>query len=141
LEGQYAPAQQQESATAVHLPFKEFEPVYLAFDLPVAPALFYRRNHSIVITLDSGNEALQFRDLRLQTAHQPRLERVGIPILEHLAELLSQFFGRGDLRMSRGDCLHRKLLFRGALLRRLRQPKGDPSQVGQCSARLRRLRR
>ena len=54
-----------ESATAVHLPFDELESVHLSFNLSIAPALFYRRQHRIVISLDSSDEAHYFRDFGL----------------------------------------------------------------------------
>ncbi len=56
-EWKYALAQELESATAVHLPFNKLEPVYLSFNLSIAPALFYRCQHSVVISVDSGGEA------------------------------------------------------------------------------------
>jgi hypothetical protein len=130
-EGQHASAQEQETATAVHLPLEELEPVHLTFDLAVAPGLSYRRDDGVVIAFDSGNEALQLRDIRLQASHQPRVERIGVPILENIAEPLSQFFDRGDLRVGRSDRLHLKLFFRGALLRRLREPNATSLKLGR----------
>ena len=95
-KGKYAAAQKQKSATAVHLPFDELEPVHLAFNLPIAPGLFYRRKHCFMVPLDSGDEALHLGDLRLHASYQPGFERVGIPVLECLAELLSQLFSCGN---------------------------------------------
>ena len=88
--------------------------MHLPFDLPIAPALFYRRDHSLEVALEPGDEALQLRDLRRQAFHHPRFQRVGILILEYLAELLSQFFGRSDVRMSGDDRLHPALFCRVA---------------------------
>ena len=45
-EGKYTPTQKQKSATAVHLPFEELEPVHLAFELPVAPGVSISRRAS-----------------------------------------------------------------------------------------------
>jgi len=105
-EGKHAAAQKQKPATAIRLSFDELEPVHLPFNLPVAPGLFYRRKHRFIIPLDSGDEALHLGDLRLQASYQPGFERVGIPVLECLAELLGQLFGRGHLRMNGGCRFH-----------------------------------
>ena len=62
----YAFAQEPKSATAVHLPFNKLEPVYLSFNLAIAPALFYRRQDPVVVPVDSGDEAHDFGDVRLR---------------------------------------------------------------------------
>jgi hypothetical protein len=45
------------------LSFKKLEAVYLSFDLPIAPMLFYRGEHGFIVALEPGDEAFQFRDV------------------------------------------------------------------------------
>ena len=63
-EWNYALSQKLESATAVHLPFDQLEPVHLSFNLSIAPALFHRCQHRVVVPMDSGDEAHDFGDVR-----------------------------------------------------------------------------
>ena len=94
--------------------------MHLSFNLPIAPRLFYRRDDSVEVALESGREALHLGKLRREDSNHPRFQRFGILILEYLAELLRQFFGRGDLRMCGDDRLDPTLFCRVAQHRRFR---------------------
>ncbi len=48
--------------------------MHLPFDLPIAPALFYRRDHSLEVALEPGDEALQLRDHRRQAFQRVSFE-------------------------------------------------------------------
>ena len=78
----------------------------LSFNRSVAPTLFYRGRHRFVVSMDTGNEALQFGDTRRYASCQPCVEGIRISIVEDLAELLREALGGGDVRMAGSDRVH-----------------------------------
>lgn len=87
--------EQLEAGAPVGLTLEHFEPVYLAFYLPIAPDLREGcPDRGQVPRDDPLREVLQFLDSRVPSVYEPPLQLRGLPLLDHLDETPRQVMDR-----------------------------------------------
>ncbi len=74
--------------------------MYLALGLAIAPLQREARFHGIVVSFQPTRKALEFPGALLVHAAEPLIEMFSLSLSQHGGELLDQFVGLGNVRIS-----------------------------------------
>jgi hypothetical protein len=77
---EHALAQQIEVGTPVHLPFDTLELIYLALGLSTAMFSLSSGSDSIIVAVDPGDKAFEFRDTRDLGLVEPTGKNAYLPL-------------------------------------------------------------
>jgi hypothetical protein len=119
-----AETEEVKLSLSIHLPFQTFEPIDLAFDLPLAPGQGTRRINGRVILLHALGETFEFGDLTAVGFSDPILQLVRSAFFEHAQEVLTELIGAGQIPTSLTQLLELPLLLRSELFFGKHKEKG-----------------
>jgi len=100
---EHALAEQGEAGAPIHAALDQLHSVHLALHLAIGPLEEQRRQHGVAITPDARGEGPQFT---VAGGGEPRLERVGVVVVQHLDELPDQPAGCGQSRRLAAQRFH-----------------------------------
>ncbi len=91
-----AEAKELKLRPSVHLPLQAFEPIDLAFDLPLTPRQGARRRNGRVILLHALGETCEFGDITAFSYTDPLLQRLCPALFEQAQEVLTELIRSGQ---------------------------------------------